>query len=215
VGEDGDIAWHTRTTLWGTTTWNTNAHAYTPLRFPGQYYDPETELHYNYFRHYDPKTIRYLSVDPLGLNPAPNPITYVRNPLTSTDALGLAPDPCPNNVALGIRKHGLRNFADSRNFTHFLDNWQDFESEVRAAAHNPDVHLHISMDGFSGSNPMERFINAYKIGMGDNWWATEREMYHVGKAVRLGDRTWDSISFYENGERVHVPEPQQWPSPGR
>ncbi|MZD09637.1 type IV secretion protein Rhs, partial [Streptomyces sp. SID5785] len=54
VAEDGDIAWHTRTTLWGTTTWNTNATAYTPLRFPGQYHDPETGLHYNYFRHYDP-----------------------------------------------------------------------------------------------------------------------------------------------------------------
>lgn len=28
--------------------------ACTPLRFPGQYYDPETGLHYNLFRHYDP-----------------------------------------------------------------------------------------------------------------------------------------------------------------
>ncbi|CAM5248222.1 hypothetical protein STENM223S_03240 [Streptomyces tendae] len=40
--------------------------AYTPLRFPGQYYDPETGLHYNYFRHYDPETARYLTRDPLG-----------------------------------------------------------------------------------------------------------------------------------------------------
>lgn len=28
------------------------------LRFPGQYYDSETELHYNYFRTYDPNTGR-------------------------------------------------------------------------------------------------------------------------------------------------------------
>ncbi|MER5491511.1 putative T7SS-secreted protein [Streptomyces sp. NPDC002490] len=91
VAEDGEIAWHTRTTLWGTTTWNTTATAYTPLRFPGQYHDPETGLHYNYFRYYDPETARYTTPDPLGLVPAPNPHTYVHNPYSWTDPLGLAP----------------------------------------------------------------------------------------------------------------------------
>ena len=32
------------------------------VRFPGQYYDQETNLHYNYFRYYDPTTGRYLSL---------------------------------------------------------------------------------------------------------------------------------------------------------
>ncbi|WP_245172962.1 RHS repeat-associated core domain-containing protein, partial [Streptomyces achromogenes] len=64
---------------------------YTPLRFPGQYYDPETGLHYNYFRHYDPETARYLTPDPLGLAPAPNSASYVHNPLAWSDPLGLAP----------------------------------------------------------------------------------------------------------------------------
>ncbi|MFJ9799775.1 putative T7SS-secreted protein [Streptomyces sp. NPDC101145] len=92
IDESGTIAWHTRTTLWGTTTWSSTSTTYTPLRFPGQYYDPETGLHYNYFRHYDPETARYLSPDPLGLEPAPNPATYVQNPRTATDSLGLAPE---------------------------------------------------------------------------------------------------------------------------
>ncbi|MEV5610157.1 DUF6531 domain-containing protein, partial [Streptomyces sp. NPDC052225] len=95
VGEDGEIAWRTHSTLWGTTTWNRDASAYTPLRFPGQYFDPETGLHYNHFRHYDPATARYLSPDPLGLTPAPNPSTYVANPHVWTDHLGLAPDYVP------------------------------------------------------------------------------------------------------------------------
>ncbi|MFD0394609.1 RHS repeat-associated core domain-containing protein [Streptomyces nogalater] len=62
-----------------------------PLRFPGQYYDPETGLHYNYFRHYDPETARYLASDPLGLTPAPNSATYVDNPHTWADPWGSLP----------------------------------------------------------------------------------------------------------------------------
>ncbi|MCO4699876.1 RHS domain-containing protein [Streptomyces sp. RO-S4] len=95
VDEQGDIAWRTRSTLWGTTTWPASSTAYTPLRFPGQYHDPETGLHYNYFRHYDPETARYLTADPLGLAPDPNPLTYVKNVHRETDRFGLAPDYVP------------------------------------------------------------------------------------------------------------------------
>ncbi|MEU9181820.1 putative T7SS-secreted protein [Streptomyces sp. NPDC048550] len=91
VDESGELAWRTRTTLWGTTTWNRDATAYTPFRFPGQYFDPESGLHYNYFRYYDPESARYLSQDPLGLAPAPNPTAYVHNPLLWADPLGLLP----------------------------------------------------------------------------------------------------------------------------
>ncbi|WP_277347725.1 RHS repeat-associated core domain-containing protein, partial [Streptomyces barkulensis] len=102
VDETGEIAWHTRTTLWGTTTWNRDATTYTPLRFPGQYHDPETGLHYNHFRYYDPATARYTTPDPLGLAPAPNPATYVHNPHTWCDPLGLAPDyPDDDGPAIG------------------------------------------------------------------------------------------------------------------
>ncbi|MFI6340630.1 RHS repeat-associated core domain-containing protein, partial [Streptomyces sp. NPDC050535] len=92
VDETGEIAWRAQSTLWGRTAWAANCTTYTPLRFPGQYFDSETELHYNYFRHYDPETARYLSPDPLGLEPAPNPIAYVSTPHTRSDSLGLAPD---------------------------------------------------------------------------------------------------------------------------
>uniref|UniRef100_A0AAU2VWQ4 DUF6531 domain-containing protein n=1 Tax=Streptomyces sp. NBC_00008 TaxID=2903610 RepID=A0AAU2VWQ4_9ACTN len=93
IDESGDIAWRSRSTLWGTTAWSRNSGTYTPLRFPGQYYDPETGLHYNVFRHYDPETGRYASPDPLGLAPAPNPVAYVDNPHRWTDPLGLTPSP--------------------------------------------------------------------------------------------------------------------------
>ncbi|MFE4856895.1 RHS repeat-associated core domain-containing protein [Streptomyces sp. NPDC056670] len=90
VDEQGDVAWRTVKTLWGATAWNAGATAYTPLRFPGQYFDAETGLHFNYYRYYDPEVARYITPDPLGLAPSPNPNTYVHNPHSGVDPLGLA-----------------------------------------------------------------------------------------------------------------------------
>ncbi|MEU8549464.1 putative T7SS-secreted protein [Streptomyces roseoverticillatus] len=222
VDETGDVAWRTRTTLWGATTWPKNSTTYTPLRFPGQYFDPETGLHYNYHRHYDPESARYTSPDPLGLAPAPNPATYVDNPFTWTDPLGLAPCP-PEHVALGtVREGKIREFAESRGYTHFMDQTLDEAlGSVRDVAHNlPETRLHIVMDGFRGhknqldADPAELFAAAYNRGKGDNWFTTEREMAHVGDAVRLRERSWDSVTFYHNGKEIDpFPFPLPFPTP--
>src|SRR5262249_13354871 len=87
----GDIAWHPYTTLWGTTVPAPPTAADCPLRFPGQYHDPETGHHYNYFRHYDSTLGRYQSADQAGLICEANLFGYVENPLHWTDPLGLAP----------------------------------------------------------------------------------------------------------------------------
>jgi RHS repeat-associated protein len=61
-----------------------------PLRLDGQYFDPETRLHDNVLRTYDPDAGRYLEPDPLGLAAGLDPFAYVDgNPLVATDPLGL------------------------------------------------------------------------------------------------------------------------------
>ena len=61
-----------------------------PLRFPGQYFDKETNLANNYFRDYDSGTGRYIESDPIGLKAGWNTYLYVRgNPLGYIDPNGL------------------------------------------------------------------------------------------------------------------------------
>jgi RHS repeat-associated protein len=60
------------------------------LRWPGHYFDPETCLHYNRYRYYDPRLGRYLQCDPLGHEGSPiNLYAYCPNPLVQVDVLGL------------------------------------------------------------------------------------------------------------------------------
>lgn len=62
------------------------------LRFPGQYFDTETGLHYNYFRDYDPETGRYIESDPIGLAGGLNTFGYAdANPLSYVDPTGEIP----------------------------------------------------------------------------------------------------------------------------
>jgi RHS repeat-associated protein len=57
------------------------------LRFPGQYFDAESGLSYNYLRDYDPATGRYIESDPVGLAAGVNTYGYtLQNPLWYIDS---------------------------------------------------------------------------------------------------------------------------------
>jgi RHS repeat-associated protein len=61
------VVWEAVYDPFGEADVNPNSSVVNDFRFPGQYYDEETGLHYNYHRYYDPQTGRYLTPDPIGL----------------------------------------------------------------------------------------------------------------------------------------------------
>lgn len=80
------------------------------LRFPGQYFDRETNLHYNGMRDYDPQTGRYIESDPIGLDGGSlSTYVYVNNqPTRYVDPDGLQlvlpmpPVPAPGTSSPGF-----------------------------------------------------------------------------------------------------------------
>lgn len=77
-----------------------------PIRMPGQYYDAEVGISYNYFRDYDPSTGRYVESDPIGLDGGLNTYAYVdANPLAWSDARGLTKGGKKNINTEGFNKN--------------------------------------------------------------------------------------------------------------
>ncbi|MFJ8188367.1 RHS repeat-associated core domain-containing protein [Streptomyces sp. NPDC096094] len=141
VGEDGAIAWRSAISLWGRPL--TDDGGLCPLSFPGQYRDPETGLHYNLSRYYDPDTASYLSPDPLGLAPAPNHHAYVDNPLRWSDPLGLEGD------------EPVRIYDDSTYDKHGSSSGSSAKGEIGRAPANGQAALDRSISRGDGSNPAE------------------------------------------------------------
>ncbi|MFF8790333.1 RHS repeat-associated core domain-containing protein [Streptomyces sp. NPDC015125] len=156
------------------------------MRFPGQYFDAETGLHYNFHRYYDPETAHYITPDPLGLAPTPNPSAYVHNPHGWTDPLGLTPCEVGNDgqrpprypsIVLGVNPPSdmlaehLRNNGHPDAQTFNGPRYANVEagtpvwmSNVMGGVSDPRVDLHITLDGMpgAGSTP-ESISEAFEV----------------------------------------------------
>jgi len=90
VDADQVVVWEGSQEPFGNTTATTSTIG-NNFRFPGQYFDTGSGLHYNYHRYYDPSLGRYITPDPIGLvGMDPNIYGYaLNNPVINTDPHGL------------------------------------------------------------------------------------------------------------------------------
>jgi RHS repeat-associated protein len=89
----GQLAWRMQIDAFGVKQTDV-ALQHCPWRWPGQYEDEETGLHYNRYRYYDAQAGRYISQDPLGLAAGLQLYGYPEDPLVTVDPLGLTQQNC-------------------------------------------------------------------------------------------------------------------------
>ena len=88
VDDAGGVVGREERSVFGRTHLAAGSTVDTPFRAPGQWEDPETGLHYNRYRYYDPDSGRYISPDPLGLDGGFNVYSYGPNPVGWMDPMG-------------------------------------------------------------------------------------------------------------------------------
>ena len=113
-----------------------------PLRLPGQYFDEESGLYYNRHRYYDPHCARYISQDPIGLAGGENAYSYVANPISRIDPLGL------NEVYPGTEAGKGTGTTNTEKVTGGAARAEQYSSNWATAS------LDKVINEFAGSNPI-------------------------------------------------------------
>ena len=167
------------------------------LRFPGQYFDKETNLHYNYFRDYDPQTGRYVESDPIGLGGGINTYSYVdQDPLRFVDPLGHAkadktfglPKKFWNWYHRKVKREGDRDIATKEEADEWAEEWRRKGKPSGDKKRNRRKE-----EGFAASEIYEWIIP---------WWATPTEL-----ACSDLDCDYDGMPDYPKREDAVCPAP--------
>ena len=147
---DNELMWSWFSDPFGTDAANSNpagagTFAYN-LRLPGQVFDGQVGLHYNYFRDYDPGTGKYLQSDPIGVYGGVNTYAYARgNPIRWIDSWGWKPgDPfqTPQSAAVDALNWVYQTYSFPNALPNFVLPMPEYAGTIY---HGPD--------GYYATNP--------------------------------------------------------------
>jgi len=155
---NGKIVWQATYRSWGSVEHLPVSKVEQNLRFQGQYFDCESDLHYNTFRFYDPEVGRFVNQDPIGLLGGANLYSYGVNPISWIDPWGWSAKPSHSpDVAKWLDKGGSVHMeVEGRtwvykdwegNVVRYPDGHPDFTPFERQQVDVPDLK------GNHGKNP--------------------------------------------------------------
>ncbi|WP_329956627.1 RHS repeat-associated core domain-containing protein [Collimonas humicola] len=101
----GQVVWSASYTAWGAVQRQHVLAVDNPIRLQGQYFDGETELHYNRYRYYDPAIGQFVGQDPIGLAGGNNPYQYAPSSIRWSDPRGLTAEDNTKNVVGDLPPH--------------------------------------------------------------------------------------------------------------
>jgi RHS repeat-associated protein len=144
-------------------------------RFPGQYFDAESGLHYNYFRHYEPLTGRYVQSDPIGLDIDISTYSYARTKtLNTVDPFGLYGD-VDRALLQCYTSGGCDSFDISRSCNDYLrdpliSTWRTRAKTTARAKVRQRIPI-VGPFSFSKKGGAENYVTTiYSMASGyDNW----------------------------------------------
>ncbi|ODC03035.1 hypothetical protein BFW38_05215 [Terasakiispira papahanaumokuakeensis] len=168
----GHIVWSGQYRAWGQLAQahngqGENPNIHNPFRFQGQYHDPETGLHYNRFRYYDPRIGRFTTQDPIGLMGGENLYQYAPNPTGWIDPLGLSKQCCGGGAATTGAKSpkSVESITNPEQAPVILSDWVSKPGRNGGEVYYPEgtnpangEHIRVMPPG---SSPVEEYENGY------------------------------------------------------
>jgi RHS repeat-associated protein len=113
--EEGNIVWSCELDIYGKVRKLAGDKSFIPFRYQGQYEDEETGLFYNRYRYYSPEEGLYISQDPIAPFGGIQLYSYVKDPNSWIDILGLVAGPVslPNSPGIYIITNGRTSYVGS------------------------------------------------------------------------------------------------------
>ena len=178
VSENGGVVWKAQYQVFGKEEISNDSTVTNNLRFPGQYFDEETGMHYNWNRYYDPESGRYIQTDPIGLNVLLfNLNTFTNNnPILKYDNSGLYPD-CTTYVINSFISSATREDYEYAGFSY---NYFSIKNVRPSISENLDI--------FNPSNPPISPDILFQL------WYYENKLYIV-RRYRIFQKIEDTLSL--------------------
>jgi RHS repeat-associated protein len=176
------------------------------LRFPGQYFDTESQLVHNGHRAYDPATGRYLQSDPAGLRAGASTYAYVGgNPSHAVDPSGLEEEARDEDE---LERERFMEFLAPRqgpNLAGMSLARANFDYEMRNGECGREPEFRENKPGESDAQRRFEYQQRYLNGSGGRWGGAATRAQNVDLRLELEGLGFTPVAGAGYGPEEYIP----------